>query len=327
MNGLPTSALTRRSVLALGALSASGLVRAQDPEGTLRLVVPFAAGSTIDALARLIAHKLPEVSRHKVVVVDNRPGAAGILGTSFVAKARPDGRTFVIQANGLTTTPAVRSDLPYDLQKHLAPLTLVGLAPYGLVVPGDSKSQTLAEVFSAARASGQPIAFGTSGPGSQSEFVLAQIAKAAKVDFLKVPFKGQADIMLAVMGGHVQMAMINMPSAIKQASDRKVKILATMTDKRTPATPDVPTLTEAGIPGINESAWYGLLTTAGTPAPVVEALSKDLLNVLALPEVRAKLTELGIDIVASTPAQFSDRIAGELGRYQAIAKEENIKAE
>ncbi len=196
-----------------------------------------------------------------------------------------------------------------------------------LVVPGDSKSQTLAEVFSAARASRQPIAFGTSGPGSQSEFVLAQIAKAAKVDFLKVPFKGQADIMLAVMGGHVQMAMINMPSAIKQASDRKVKILATMTDKRTPATPDVPTLTEAGIPGINESAWYGLLTTAGTPAPVVDALSKDLLNVLGLPDVRAKLTELGIDIVASTPAQFSDRIAGELSRYQAIAKEENIKAE
>ncbi len=130
MNGLPTSALSRRSVLALGALSASGLVRAQEPEGTLRLVVPFAAGSTIDALARLIANKLPEVSRHKVVVVDNRPGAAGILGTSFVAKAKPDGRTFLIQANGLTTTPAVRSDLPYDLQKHLAPLTLVGLAPY-----------------------------------------------------------------------------------------------------------------------------------------------------------------------------------------------------
>ena len=128
----------------------------------LRLVVPFAAGSTIDALARLIANKLPEVSKHKVVVVDNRPGAAGILGTTFVAKAKPDGRTVLIQANGLTTTPAVRSDLPYDLQKHLAPPMLVGLAPYGLVVPGDSKSHTLAEAFSAARVSGQPIAFGTS---------------------------------------------------------------------------------------------------------------------------------------------------------------------
>lgn len=317
---------TRRALVALGAALPFGLARAQE-EAVLRLVVPFAAGSTIDALARLIANKLPNVSSHKVVVVDNRPGAAGILGTTFVAKAKPDGRTVLIQANGLTTTPAVRSDLPYDLQKNLTPLTLVGLAPYGLVVPGDSKFQTLGEAFSAARASGQPIAFGTSGPGSQSEFVLAQLARTAKVDFLKVPFKGQADIMLAIMGGHVQMAMINMPSAIKQASDRKVKILATLTDKRTPATPDVPTLTESAIPGINESAWYGLLTTAGTPAPVVDALSRDLLKVLALPDVRAKLTEFGVDVVASTPAQFSDRISGELSRYQTIAREENIKAE
>lgn len=317
---------TRRALVALGAALPFGLARAQE-DAVLRLVVPFAAGSTIDALARLIANKLPNVSSHKVVVVDNRPGAAGILGTTFVAKAKPDGRTVLIQANGLTTTPAVRSDLPYDLQKNLTPLTLVGLAPYGLVVPGDSRFQTLGEVFSAARASGQPIAFGTSGPGSQSEFVLAQLAKAAKVDFLKVPFKGQADIMLAIMGGHVQMAMINMPSAIKQANDRKVKIIATLTDKRTSATPDVPTLTESAIPGINESAWYGLLTTAGTPAPVVDALSKDLLKVLALPDVRAKLTEFGVDVVASTPAQFSGRIAGELSRYQTIAREENIKAE
>jgi tripartite-type tricarboxylate transporter receptor subunit TctC len=327
MKGLPVPLVRRRAVLALGALAASGLARSQESEGVLRLVVPFAAGSTIDALARLIANKLPEVSAHKVVVVDNRPGAAGILGTSYVAKARPDGKTLLIQANGLTTTPAVRSDLPYDLQKHLAPLTLVGLAPYGIVVPGDARFQTLGEVFSAARASGQPITFGTSGPGSQSEFVLAQVAKAAKVDFLKVPFKGQADILLAVMGGHVQMAMINMPSAVKQAADRKVKILATMTERRTPATPDVPTLTEAGIAGINESAWYGLLTTAGTPAPVLEGLSKDLLTVLRLPDVRARLADLGIDVVANSPSQFGDRLATELRRYQAIAKEENLKAD
>lgn len=320
-----TSPVTRRAVLALAA-SAAGAAPAQD-EGVLRIVVPFAAGSTIDALARLIANRLPEVSAHKVVVVDNRPGAAGLLGTAYVAKAKPDGRTIVIQANGLTTTPAVRDDLPYDLQKDLAPLTLLGLAPYGLVVPPDVKHATLKDFFDAARASRQPITFGTSGPGSQSEFVLAQLAKAARVDFLKVPFKGQADILLGVMGGHVQMAMINMPSAVKQARDRKVRILATLTDRRTTATPDVPTLAEAGVPGIEESAWYGLLTTGGTPAPVVNALSRDLLTILAQPDVRARLEEWGIDIVASSPARFAERMAAELSKYKRLAREQNIRAE
>jgi len=292
----------------------------------VRIVGGFPPGGGTDIVARGVATRLTELWK-QAVTVDNRPGAAGILGTSYVAKARPDGKTIVIQANGLTTTPAVRDDLPYDLQKELAPLTLLGLAPYGLVVPADSRTLSLKEMFDAARASKQPISFGTSGPGSQSEFVLAQIARAARVEFLKVPFKGQADIMLAVMGGHVQMAMINMPSAVKQARDRKVRILATLTDARTAATPEVPTLAEAGFSGIQESAWYGLLTTAGAPPGVPEALSRDLLNVLAQPDVRAKLVDLGIDIVAGTSAQFGERLGNELAKYKRLAREENIRAQ
>ncbi len=186
---------------------------------------------------------------------------------------------------------------------------------------------SLAEVLDASRASKKPIAFGTSGPGSQSEFVLAQLSRATKAEFLKVPFKGQADIMLAVMGGHVQMAMINMPSAIQQARDGKVRILATLTDRRTAATPDVPTLSEAGIVGINESAWYGLLTTGGTAKAVAEALSRDLLAVLAMPDVRASLSNMGLEVVASTPTEFNERLSVELTKYKRLAIEENIKAE
>ncbi|WP_184533866.1 tripartite tricarboxylate transporter substrate-binding protein [Variovorax sp. Sphag1AA] len=318
---------TRRALVAFAATLPFGLVHAQD-DGMLRFVVPFAAGSTIDAIARLFANKLPEVSnRYKVVVVDNRVGAAGIIGTSFVAKAKPDGRTILIQANGLTTTPSVRDDLPYDLQKDLTPITLIGVAPYALVVPGNSPAKSLTDLFDQARQAKQPVTFGTSGSGSQSEFVIAQVAKTAKVEFLKVPFKGQADIMLAVMGGTVQLAMINMPSAVKQAHDGKVRILATMTDRRTAATPDVPTLAEAGVPGINEGAWYGLMTAAGTPQAIVEAMTKDFQAVLALPDVRNRLADLGIDVVGNTPAQFNERLSAELVRYKRIAKEENMKAD
>jgi len=320
----------RRALLAGSALAALPFTtrgQAPDADAPLRIVVPFAAGSTIDALARLVAQKLPETSAHKVILVDNRPGAAGILGTSFAAKSRPDGKTIVVQANGLTTTPAVRSDLPYDLQKDLAPLSFVGIAPYAFVAPADAKYASLKELFDWSRSTKQPIAFGTSGPGSQSEFVLAQVAKSANVEFLKVPFKGQGDIMLAVMGGQIQMAMINMPSAVRQYQDRRVKILATLTERRGSATPDVPTLTEAGFADINESAWYGFLSPAGTPTALLDELSRDITTVLIHPEVKSKLTDMGIDVVAGSRAEFGERLNVELARYRRIAKEENIKVE
>ncbi len=319
----------RRFALMIAAavtVSAPGMVRAQN-EGVMDIVVPFAAGSTIDVLARVIASKLPEVSQHKYVIVENRSGAAGIVGTAHVARAKPDGNTILIQANGLTTTPAVRDDLPYDLQKDLVPLSLIGLAPYGIVVPANSPFHTLQEAFDSSKAKKEPIVFGTSGPGSQSDFVLAQIARLEKVNFQKIPYKGQGDILVAVMGSQVQMAMINMPSAIQQARKGIVRILATMTQRRTAATPDIPTLTEAGVPGLNESAWYGLLTTAGTPPAVVDALSKDLQQVFKQPDVRSKLDDLGIDTIASTPGPFKERLANELVRYKQLAKEENIKVE
>lgn len=312
------------------SLTAAGLASAHaqtsSDGGPLRIVVPFAPGSTIDAIARLVASKLPEVSAQKVVIVDNRPGAAGILGTSFVAKGKPDGKTLLLQANGLTTAPSVRNDLPYDLMKDLAPVSFIGIAPYALVGPTSSSFSNIKELFASAISSGVPFSYGTTGPGSQEEFVIAQISRSAQLSYLKVPFKGQADTLLSVMGEQVQLATINLPSVLKQGGNR-VKIYATLTQQRHPETPHVPTLAEAGFPGIEESAWYGFLTAAGGAPQHNAQLTKDVSTVLALPEVQAKLSEMGLILQPASPAKFAERMTAELARYKQLAKDHNIRAE
>lgn len=319
--------VARLALVACLALVSTVVCGQQADNAPLRIVVPFAAGSTIDAIARTVAQKLQETTQHHTVIVDNRPGAAGIIGTGAVAKAKPDGKTILLQANGLSTMPAIRADLPYDTLKELAPLTLVGYAPYGWIVPADSPFNSMKDLFDWSRSTRNPIMLGTSGTGSQSQFVAVQIEKAEKVSFTQVPFKGQADILLAVAGGQIQLAMMNLPSAIKQYRDKRIKILSTMTDKRTLATPEIPTMGEAGFPSIKEAAWYGFLAPASTPAPLLDKLSKDLIAVLNAPDVRAKLTDLGLDVAATTPQRFGESMRSEIATYTRIAREENIKAE
>lgn len=317
---------TRRSMLALATLGPLAVNAQPVNDGSpLRIVVPFAPGSTIDAIARLVATKLPDVSAQKVVVVDNRPGAAGILGTSIVAKAKPDGKTLLLQANGLSTAPSVRHDLPYDVVRDLAPICFVGIAPYALIGPANSPYANLKDLFEAT-AQNSGFSYGTTGPGSQEEFVVAQLSRLMKLNYLKVPFKGQADTLLAVMGDQIQLATINLPSVLKQGGNR-VKIYATLTEQRYPGTPTVPTLAEAGFPGIEESAWYGFLTPAGTPPQLSQQLTNDVMAVLGLPEVRAQLSQLGLMLQPAPPSKFAERMNKEIAHYTQLAKEHGIRAE
>ena len=299
----------------------STLVHAQGAAQPLRVIVPFSAGATIDTVARLVTSKLPQQ-----VIVDNRPGAGGILGTSFAAKAKPDGQTIVLVANNLSTNSAVRTDIPYDPEKDLAPITLVGYVPYAFVVPGDSKFNSLKELLAAAEASKQAINYGNIGVGSHGHFIGALIEEAAKVRLLQVPHKGQTEIMLAVMGGHLETGVVNLSIAVKQAKDKRVKILATLTENRTPFTPDVPTMKELGLP-IVENAWYGFLAPAGTPPNVVERLNRDITAALHSPDVVAKMGELGIDVAAAGPAKFAELIHNDLSKFKRVARVANIKAE
>ena len=318
---LKSCALT---LLATLLLSGSFVPHAR-ADKSLRIVVPFSAGSTIDALARQVANALPKVSEYKSAFVENKSGAAGIIGTAAVSRAEPDGYTILLQANGLTTTPAVRNDLPFDTLKDLAPITLVGTTPYALIAPAELPYDTLGALFDHAHQTGERVTFGTSGQGSQSQLVLAQISKLTGVSFLEVPFRGQAETMLGVMGGQVQLALMNLPSALLQLKDRRIKLLATLTNERTAATPDVPSLPESGMGNMDEVAWYGFLAPSQTPPNIVTALNQAIVKVLQRPEVQANLTEMGIIMVASTPDAFADRLRSELAHYRKIAMEEHLQ--
>ncbi|MGE0807983.1 MAG: Bug family tripartite tricarboxylate transporter substrate binding protein [Burkholderiaceae bacterium] len=287
----------------------------------LRIIVPFSAGATIDAVARLVASKLPYQT-----IVDNRAGAGGILGTSAVAKAKPDGHTIVLVANNLSTNSAVRSDLPYDPEKDFAPVSLVGYVPYAFVVPGDSKFTSLKELFGAATGSSNPINYGHIGVGSHGHFIGAMLEESAKVRLTQVPYKGQTEIMMAVMGGHLETGIVNLSIAVKQLKEKRTKILATLTEERTSFTPDVPTMKELGLP-IVENAWYGFLAPAGTPPEIIETLNRDITASLRSPEVSAKMNDLGIQVIASSSQKFSEIIRDDLLKFRRIARAANIKAE
>jgi tripartite-type tricarboxylate transporter receptor subunit TctC len=327
----PSSFLSRRSAVTCLALAAwlagfAPAAGAQPGGEPLRLIVPFAAGSTIDAVGRMVAQHYQQATK-QVVVVDNRTGAGGIVGTVAVAKAKPDGNTIALVANNFSTTPAVRSDLPFDALKDFAPIALVGYIPYAIVVPANSPYNSVKELFEAARASGQAITYGTLGVGSHGHFIGALIEKSTGVPLMQVPFKGQSEQMVAVMGGHVQMGISNLQLSVKQMNEKRVKVLATLTDKRNPLTPGVPTLSEAGYGNVVENAWYGFLAPAATPPAVLEHLRTQISAALAQPDVKARLADLGIVPATAVGPQFGQIIQGELSRYARIAREAGIRAE
>lgn len=297
-------------------------VHAQGTAGPpLRVIVPFSAGATIDTVARLVTSKLPYS-----VVVDNRPGAGGILGTATAARSKPDGQTIVLVANNLSTNSAVRNDMPYDPEKDLAPISLVGFVPYAFVVPSDAKANSLKELMATAEGSRQPLSYGNIGVGSHGHFIGVIIEENSKVKLLQVPHKGQTEIMLGVMGGHLETSVVNLSIAVQQAKEKRVKILATLTDKRTQFTPDVPTMKELGLP-IVENAWYAFLAPAGTPPDVVERLNRDITAALRHREVMAKMADLGIDVVGSSSTKLAELIHDDLTKFKRIARTNDIKVE
>jgi tripartite-type tricarboxylate transporter receptor subunit TctC len=324
-----TTAISRRSLLASLAAGTALPCTAWAQGGSgepLRMIIPFAAGATIDAVGRMVAQKFQDSTR-QTVVVDNRTGAGGILGTSVLARARPDGNAIGLVANNFSTTPAVRHDLTFDALKDFVPVALVGYVPYAMAVPANSPARTVRDLFETAKAKKEPINYGTLGVGSHGHFIGTQLEKITGAPMMQVPFKGQTEMTLAVMGGHLQMAIINLSIAVKQQQDKRLRILSTLTAKRHPLTPDIPTFSETGYGPLVENAWYGFVAPAATPAAQLDALRKEISAAISASDVRATLVEMGIVPADITPAQFGDLIRSEIVKYTRIAKEANIKAE
>lgn len=307
-----------------GALGAPAAV-AQTP-ASLKIVVPFPPGGAADSFARLVGQKLTEAGAGQVVV-DNRPGAGGVIGSDTVAKSAPDGRTLLMVTVGHAVNPYILSKLPYDTKKDFVPVGIVANVP-SLVVTGPSfGGKTLKDLLAQAKAKPGTLEYASSGVGSTSHVGGAMIESMAGIDLLHVPYKGAAPALQDVMGGRIALSVDIITSSAQLVKTGKLQALAITGAKRSPLLPEVPTVAEAGIPGYEFTAWYMLLAPGKTPAAVIDKLSADLRKVEALPEFRARIAEVGGEVVSWSSADTQAFLDREFAKWERVAKDRNIKAD
>jgi tripartite-type tricarboxylate transporter receptor subunit TctC len=311
--------------LVMGALLAAMPVAFAYPTKPVRLIVAFPAGGSTDIIGRLVAQKLSERLGQQVIV-DNRGGAGGMIGTEIAARSNPDGYTLTM---GTTSThviaPAAFPTVKYDPIKDFAPLTLVASTPYLLVVHPGVKAGTLKEFIALMKSQPGRLNYASAGAGSTTHLAMEMLKLASGTDIVHVPYGGNGPAGLAVMGGQVQALFGSMPAVLPFAKAGKVRPLAVGTVRRSPALPDVPTVAESGFPGFEVSLWLGFFAPRGTPAPVVARLQDELVKIAKSPEMKEQFERNGADPVTATPAELNKLMKTELDKYSKVIKQANIK--
>ena len=302
-------------VLALACLATNAAAQAY-PTKQVRVIVPFAAGGGTDAIARMIGQKLAE-KWGQSVVVENKAGGDGIIGTEFVARAAGDGYTLVFLTPSHAINPVIKPSIPYDTLKDFAHITELAETPFVIVANKDGGS-TVAELTTRLKANPGKMGFGSADPSSRLAGELFN--SIGGVQMFNVPYKGSGQVLLDVAGGHLSVGFVSLASAVPFHKQGTARILGVGTTKRSPMVPEVPTLIEAGLPGYDFSAWYGYAAPSATPAPVIKQLQADIAAVAALPEVREGLLRLGATTVASTPEQFTSFVQNQIARTTRIVK-------
>ena len=322
----PRAVLGAVAVVAL-SLAAALPAHAEFPDRALKIVVPYPPGGTTDLLARAIAPRLSE-RLHQPVIVENRAGAGGVIGAQAVAKAPGDGYTLLfgtIASHAIL--PVLQKPAPYDALKDFAPITQVASTPNVLVANPAVPVKTLAELLALARTQPGTINFGSTSQGGSPHMSGELMKSMAHLDIVHVPYKGGGPMLIDLMGGQIQIGFDNLPSSIQHIRAGKVRALAVTTAKRWPGAPDIPTVAEAGIPGYEASAWFGLLAPASTPRAVVELLQRHVSAILRQPEVAKQFLEQGAEPVGSTPDEFSKLIAAELQKWTRVVAATGVKLE
>ncbi|MDM0015168.1 tripartite tricarboxylate transporter substrate binding protein [Variovorax sp. J22P168] len=319
----------RMAVRALAALSVGGLLApalAQGfPSKPIRLIVPFVPGGPTDGFARVFGQDLG-AALGQPVVVENKPGAGGNIGTDAVAKAAPDGYTVGIGVNGpLAANLQLMGKLPYDPVKDFTAVSLLFQAPNALVVRADFPAKNLAEMLKLIRAKPGEMAYGTGGPGSSSNFSGELLNTIAGVKTNAVPYKGDGPALVDVLGGQIPMAFLSLGTTAEQIKAGKLRALAVTSAQRVPLFPDVPTMQEAGLPGYEITAWYGLIAPAGLPAAVTERLNAATVKIMNSPEMKAKIASMGGFVSTGTSKEFHSFILSEIPKWSKLAQDSGIK--
>jgi tripartite-type tricarboxylate transporter receptor subunit TctC len=310
-------------VLALGVTAANAQTF---PNRVVRIIVPFPAGGLNDTVARLLQPHL-EKALGQTVIVDNRAGASGILGTDAVAKSPPDGHTLVMVASSHTVTPATNSKLPYNTENDLASVVMVGKSPLLFVVNAKVKAKTLPEFIALAKASPGKLNYATPGAASQSHLVTELLSARTGIKMQHIPYRGGAPAMTAVIAGDTEFAVISTLLSLPHIQAGTVRAIAVGSLTRDPQFPDLPTVAESGIPGFEAIQWVGLLAAAGTPRPIVDRLNAEVDRALRDPDLVAKLAQQGINPAGGTPEDFQKVISSEIRQWTEVARAANIKAE
>ena len=295
------------------------------PSRPVRLIAPFAPGGPSDTLARMLSVKLND-TLGQPVIVDNRPAAAGVVGFELVAKSVPDGYTLLLgSSGGLTMNPSLYAKLPYDPQRDYQPITQIESGPQILVVHPSVQAKSVQELIALARARPGQINFASAGTGNR---IAAELFKAqAGIDIVNVPYKGTAQALTDLVGGQVQMMTASALSAIPQIKSGKLRALGATSTKRLAVLPDLPTIAESGLAGYESTSWHGVLAPARTPRAVITRLHGEIVKALLQPDVKERLMSQGFEVIASTPEQFSARIAEERVKYDKLIRSIGLKAE
>jgi tripartite-type tricarboxylate transporter receptor subunit TctC len=312
------------AILAAALVLTSPAVRAQTyPSRPITLIVPFAAGGSNDVVGRAIGKKLTE-AWGQPVVVENRPGAGGMIGTSAVAAAPPDGYTLLLVSSTFTINPAIKKNMPFDTIRDFTPIAFIARSPLLLVASRQLPVKSASEMLDLARSRPGQITYASAGLGSINQIAAELIALSAGAKFMHVPYKGGAPALNDLVGGHVDIYVSSLPQVLQLAREGQARALAVTSAKRTALLPAVPTLAETGISGVDLWSWWGIVGPAGMPANVVNALNAEIGKMLTSPELREFLTNEGAEAEAMTPQQFGAMMRLETERWIKVAREANI---
>jgi tripartite-type tricarboxylate transporter receptor subunit TctC len=296
------------------------------PSKPVRIIVPFAAGGAVDALARLLSAKLQE-SLGQPVVVENRAGAGGNTGADAVAKAAPDGYTILQNTNGQAISPALYRSLPFDALKDFAPVTQLVTTSTVLIANPKLPAKSLKELIALAKAKPGSLNYGMTGVGNSLHLTMEMLKRAAGIDIQAVPYRGDAPLNAALIAGEIDVAIVPLATIIPHIEAGNVRALAVNSAKRSALLPDVPTVSEDAIPGFEASGWQGYFVPAKTPREIIAVIQRETAKALAAPDMQERLKAMGNEPVGSTPEDFEARFKADVARFATVVKEAGIPAQ
>ena len=322
IKGKPWYSLLYSQLIIASVIGSVGLARAEYPERPVHIIVPVAAGGGVDVMARMLAQQLGD-RLQQTFVVENRPGAAGIIGSKVVIAAASDGYTLLYTPSSLSLSVVVHQTPPYDVTKDFTPIINVAISPYALVVNPSVPAHSLKEFIAYAKANPGKLSYSSPGVGSASHLAAEMLKTMAGIDMVHVPNKGMSPAVLDLIGGQVQVMFASVPSIVKQKPDH-LRPIAMAEMKRSALLPDLPTINKSGMPGFAVANWAGLLGPAGLDPKIVKKLHDEIVAILATAEMKERIKTLGYDLIESSPEQFAKELRADIDRWGPVAKHAGV---